>query len=153
EGEYSRYFKQGFRDFSEKRCDKAGSAFRMALEKSNGAFVSDKYLAGYSKKCDELQKAGLSFDTRLDELKGRLQALGSPLFYLIGIGLVIFGIFGGALLWILRQVRREEQEIEALETRLYADEARIKGYQSLPRVSKENPFAHEAAEKKKKKYL
>lgn len=134
EGRYGRYFKQGFRDFSLKRCAKAGEAFHMALGESNGIFVQEKYLAAYLRKCDELQQAGLSFDTRFDELQGSVRALGDPLLYIGGIGLVIFGIFGGALFWILRQVRREEREIETLEARLYADEARIRGYDSTPRA-------------------
>ncbi len=153
EGAYGKFFKQGFRDFSEKRCDKAASSFRRALGESNPVFVSDKYFATYFKKCDELQKAGLSLDTRLDELKWRTLALGSPFFYLIGIGLIIVGIFGGVIFWILSQVRREEREIETLETRLYADEARIKGYESTPRprINREHP--HAAPEQKHKKYL
>ena len=151
EGEYSRYFRQGFQDFSLKRCGKAEGIFRTALEESNGIFVSEKYLAAYFRKCDELQKAGGSLDTRFDELRGKAQALGDLFFYLVGIGLVIFGIFGGALFWILRQVRREEREIETLEARLRMDEARIKGYDSMPRASIGRPHTREAPGKNRKR--
>lgn len=128
EGSYGRYFKQGFRDFSLKHCDKATDAFRTAMEESNEVFVAEKYLAPYLKKCDELQKSGMSFDTRFDELRGKARSLGSPFFYLVGTGLLLFGIFGAMLFWILRQVRREEHEISALEERLRADEIRIRSY-------------------------
>lgn len=134
EGKYSEYFKKGFSDFSGKRCGRAEDSFRAALVSSNEMFASEKYLASYFKQCDAWQSGGLALDTRLDEWKGRARTLGSPFFFLGGAALFLFGVFGGALFWILRQVRREEKEIEALETRLYADEARIKGYDSTPRT-------------------
>lgn len=135
EGDYGKYFQAGFQDFAVKRCDKAGDAFRMALENSNSIFVPATYLAPYAKKCDELQKAGAALDTPLDEWKNKIQSLGNPFFYLVGLGLILFGIFGGVLFWILRQMRREEQEIGALEARLRMDEARIKNYESLSRTT------------------
>lgn len=127
EGKYGEYFKKGFSDFSLKRCDRAEENFRSALVESNKIFTGEKYLAPYFKQCGELRKTGLALDTRLDEWKGSARALGNPFFYLGGVALLLFGILGGAFYWILRQVRREEREIEALETRLSADETRIKG--------------------------
>ena len=150
EGKYSQYFKKGFSDFSEKRCGKAEDSFRAALASSNATFVSEEYLAPYLKQCDAWQSGGLALDTRLDEWRGSIRALGSPFFYLGGAALFLFGIFGGALFWILRQVHREEEEIEALETRLYADEARIKGYDSLPKTGMTRPRVDGTPRKEKK---
>lgn len=150
EGKYSQYFKKGFSDFSGKHCGKAEDSFRAALASSNATFVSEKYLAFYFKQCAEWQSGGLTLDTRLDEWQGRVRALGSPFFYLGGAALFLFGIFGGALFWVLRQVRREEEEIEALETRLYTDEARIKGYDSVPRTGIIRPRVDGVPRKEKK---
>jgi tetratricopeptide (TPR) repeat protein len=146
EGSYSQNFKSGFQSFNLKRCDKAEEAFHSALDESNNKFVSEKYFDVYFKKCDELQKRG-RLEILLNEWQNRARAIGNPFFYLVGIGLVIFGIFGALLFWILRQVQREEKEIEMLETRLRMDETRIKRYDSLPRS--DIPLKkHEAIEKK-----
>lgn len=150
EGKYSKYFRKGFSDFSKKHCSVAEENFHTALEGSNRVFISEKYLAPYFRQCDELQKAGLALDTRLDEWRGSMRALGNPFFYLGGAALLLFGMFGGALFWILRQVRREEKEIEALETRLYADEARIKGYNSVPQTKTIQSRFRGMSQKKKK---
>lgn len=152
EGNYSRYFKQGYQDFALKHCDKAGEAFRRALTESNSIFVTEKYLETYFRKCEELQYAGMSLDTPFDEWKGRIQGLSNPFAYLIGIGLLLFGVFGAMLFWLLRQVRREESEIEMLETRLRMDEARIKGYDSLPRASV-SPDERKTAKKGREKKI
>lgn len=130
EGEYGKYFKQGLDDLSLKRCNKATQKFRSALAASNVVFVSEGHIATYFKQCDELQKTGMSLDTRFSELMGGLYITDSLLFLLIGAGLLLFGIFGAALFWLLRQVRREEHDIEVLEDRLRADEIQIHKYQS-----------------------
>jgi len=131
EGTYSRYFKRGFKNFTSGKCDKATEDFRIALNESNNVFVMEDYLAVYLRKCEELQERkrfNNFFGTWLDNVRN----ISNPLFYLIGVGLIIFGIFGGVLFWILRLVRREEKEIETLEARLRMDEARIKRYDSMP---------------------
>jgi S1-C subfamily serine protease len=138
EGKYSENFKKGFQFFSLKQCDKAGEAFRTAQSESNTVFVGDEDFAPYFKKCAELQKTGMALDTRLDRLKGDVRALGNPFFYLVGIGLLLFGIFGGALFWVLHQVRREEREIAMLETRLRIDEERLKTYEGVSEENRRN---------------
>lgn len=129
EGSYGKNFKSGFKSFNLERCDKAVSNFRSALEESNNKFVSEKYLNAYFEKCDELQKRG-RLEILLNEWKNKTRNISNISFYFIGAGFIIFGIFGGAFFWILRQVQREEKEIEMLETRLRMDESRIKGYES-----------------------
>lgn len=150
EGKYSEYFKKGFSDFSEKRCSRAEDSFHLALGKSNKAFISEKYLALYFKQCDELQKTGLALNTRFDEWKDSVRTLGNPFFYLGVASLFLFGIFGGALFWILRQVRREKQEIKALETRLYVDEVHIREYDGVSQAEVAQSHADSASQKEKK---
>ncbi|MDO8566418.1 MAG: serine protease [Candidatus Moranbacteria bacterium] len=150
EGKYSEYFKKGFSDFSEKRCSKAEENFRLALGKSNKAFISEKYLALYFKQCDVLQKTGLALNTRFDEWRDSIHALGNPLFY-FGVGsILLFSVFGGALFLILRQVRREEREIKALETRLYVDEVHIMEYDGVVQAKTDQSHAKSTSQKEKK---
>ena len=130
EGSYGTLFRKGFDYFALKRCDKALDAFRLAIGESNRVFVSEKYLAAYFKKCDEWKKSGISLDTPFDEWRGKTQMLGSPFLYLFGISLILFGIFGAAIVWLLRQVHREEHEIAFLEDRLKMDEMRLRKYQT-----------------------
>lgn len=147
EGDYSRYFKQGLNDLSLKRCSKATEAFQTALEQSNPLFVNGQGLDAYLKQCDVLRAGGLSLDTTLDEWKNSVQALGSPFFYLSGVGLVLFVIFGGVLFLIIRRMRREETEIELLEARLQRDEERIRRYGELSQ-KKSSSLDTETGEKK-----
>lgn len=153
EGRYGEYFKKGFLDFSGKHCDKANENFYAALSDGNQMFLLEKYVDSYFKRCKELQKSGSALDSRWDEMKGKIATLGSPLFYLLGAGLLIVGIFGAAIFWLLRQVRYEEREIEALETRLYADEARIKSFNSVPRPRVHNRTRRESVSQEKKKIV
>jgi S1-C subfamily serine protease len=149
EGAYGRNFKAGFAGFSGKHCDKAAASFEAAKE-TNAFFGVEKYVEPYLKRCEELKQSGTSLDTRWDELRAG-GAFGNPFFYLVGIGLILFGIFGGILFWILRQVHHEEEEIGMLEARLRMDEARIKGYDSMPRAampSDERRMAKKGKEKK-----
>jgi hypothetical protein len=132
EGIYGQYFKSGFQNFTLQRCDKAAEAFHTALQESNGIFAAEKYLDVYFKKCEELQKRG-TLDIWQDEWQNKARSLGNQFFYLVGAGLILFGILGGLLFWILRQVQREEKEIEILSARLRMDEAHIKRYDSMPR--------------------
>lgn len=136
EGNYSENFKKGFRYFAAKKCDKAGSSFRLALDKSNAIFVSENILETYFKKCDTLQKTGMAIDTRLDVLKENVRTLSNPVVYVVGAGLLFFGIFGATLYWVLRQVWREEKEIAILETRLRADENILRRYEKIPETKK-----------------
>ncbi|OIP60200.1 MAG: hypothetical protein CO143_01620 [Candidatus Moranbacteria bacterium CG_4_9_14_3_um_filter_45_14] len=131
EGTYGENFKQGFQYFSQKQCVKAGDAFHRAISKSNPVFVAEDMLYTYFRQCDDLQKTGMALDTRLDELKGLVSMLGKPLLSFIGIILLFFVIFSVALYWVLRQVRREEQEILVLKTRLHTSEDLLKKYEDI----------------------
>lgn len=127
EGEYGKAFRNGIAELSGRHCDKAVASFE-AAKNTNALFGIGKYVEPYLAQCEALKQSGMSLDTRWDELRGMIGALGNPFFYLLGAGLFLSGIFGAAIFWLLRQVRREEHEIEALEERLSADEIRIREY-------------------------
>lgn len=130
EGEYRKAFIEGFMAFSEKHCDKALTSFGNAKNATNPIFGVGKYLEPYEKKCEMLKQTGASLDTGFDELRGTVRSLSSPFVYLLGGGLLLFGVFGAAFFWLLRQVRREEHEIEVLNHRLEVDEMRIRAYKN-----------------------
>ncbi|MDD2766807.1 MAG: serine protease [Candidatus Moranbacteria bacterium] len=129
QGAYSKYFREGFRAFSLRQCDKAMTSLNQSLEGSNPLFVQKKSFERYANQCREWKKGGTSVDTGLDVFQEKIRALGDSVLYLIGIGLLLFGIFGSILFWVLRQVVREEKEIASLETRLHTDESLIKKYE------------------------
>lgn len=125
EGQYGRYFRLGYAELVKKRCNQAIEYFRQAGSSTQSVFASDKYIAPYIGQCTALRDTGQSLDTSLDRLRHTVQSLGSPFIYLLGMSLFLFGIFGAAFFWLLRQVRREEKEIAHLEQRLASDETRI----------------------------
>lgn len=147
EGAYGQRFREGFLQFSAKRCESAEASFAAAASGTNGGFGAIARLQPYFDRCAEFRQAGLSVDTRWDMLR---MAAGSPsnfFLYVFGGTLFLLGMFGAAFFWLLRQVRREDREIEALGERLQADEIRIRAYRSG------NPAwgrPAEAAENKKK---
>lgn len=148
EGLYGRYFKQGVSDVSLRHCDRAVTALTRALQESHPLFVTGEYTSSYFGRCEALRQTGMSLDTPLDEWTEKARSLGTPLLYFVGGSIFIFIVFGGLLFWILRQVNREEHEIEILETRLSADEARIKGYHSTPRGDVASHMKHPEKNKK-----
>lgn len=135
EGVYNQFFKRGLTYFAAERCDKALDDFRAAAGGSNGIFVKKESLDTYIKKCEALQARGNIY-IFLDKWRHKIEGSNNLFFYFAGIGLMTLGILAAILFWILRLIRREEQEIEMLETRLRMDEVRIKGYDNLPRGDK-----------------
>jgi S1-C subfamily serine protease len=130
EGVYGQYFRAGFPEFSARRCESAEASFRAAAAGTNEGFGVAERLKTYFDRCAGLKQSGQSVDSRWDMLRA---AAGSPnnlFLYLFGGTLFLLGMFGAAFFWLLRQVRREDEEIEALEERLQADEIRIRAYRS-----------------------
>lgn len=127
EGVYGQSFRKGFAAFLEKRCDIALSAFDRA-EQTHPAFSVGRFLESYRLKCHAWQEGGQSRDTYWDEVRGGVSALGSPVLYIVGGGILSFGLLGLMVLWLFRQLHREEREITALERRLQADEQELRRY-------------------------
>lgn len=128
-GSYGGAFREGYQALSERHCEQAIRSFERAKE-GNGLFIQDKYTDPYFKRCDELKALGETLDTRWEQFRQGTRALGNPFFYLLGGSLVLFSLFGAAVFWLLRQVRREEHDIKALEERLLRDEIRLKRFQN-----------------------
>jgi len=125
EGSYGQAFKSGFAAFLEKHCDTALSFFEEA-KKTNGAFLPRGAVESYQLRCHEWQRAGQSRDTSWDELRASVSTLSSPILYIMGSGIFSFGVLGVMMFWLLRQLRREEREINVLEKRLRFDERELR---------------------------
>ena len=143
EGVYGMDFRQGFAALLEKHCDTALASFR-TVSQMNQNFLSEKFVAPYIKRCEALKHAGESLDTSWDKVRGGVKTLGNPILYMVGGGLFLFGLFGVVILWLYREVRREEAVITVLEDRLEADEA------VLFRASAQEPFSGDAMVKRRK---
>jgi hypothetical protein len=71
-----------------------------------------------------------------------VSTLSNPLLYIIGGVIFSFGILGATMLWLLRQLRREEREISVLEARLRTDERELRRHEQRveqPKVLAKHP--------------
>lgn len=130
EGVYGQAFKTAFAAFTDKHCDTALSYFNKTRE-TNQAFLSGRYVEPYEARCEEWQSQGQSRDTYWDEFRDGVSTLSNPLLYIIGGVLLSFGLLGVMMFWLLRQLRREEKEIDTLEDRLRVDEQKLKYHEMM----------------------
>lgn len=128
EGLYGRAFRSGLIAFADKHCDTALQSFG-DTKKTHQAFLTDRIVQPYIEKCRLWQDNGQARDTYWDEFRDGVSTLSSPLLYVIGGSLFSFGVLGAMMFWLLRQLRREEKEIDYLENRLQADEAELKRHE------------------------
>lgn len=128
EGVYGYALKNGLAAFSDKHCDVALNFFN-DTKKTHGAFLTDAIVQSYMEQCRKWQDDGQSRDTYWDEFTDGVSTLSNPLLYIIGGGIFSFGILGAMMFWLLRQLRREEREIDVLEHRLQADEQELQRYE------------------------
>ncbi len=130
EGRYGEKFRQGFTAFLERHCDVARTVFN-ETKVTNQLFMTDAHILPYLTKCQEWQDEGVSRDTYWDEIRDGARSLSSPLIFVLGGSLISFGVFGAMILWLLRELRREEREIDILEDRLLADERELRRHEAL----------------------
>ena len=117
-------FARGIEASQEKRCQEASRYFRIT-EATNDIFSFEKSVAPYRERCRSLEADGLALDTRWDMLRNGARGLGTPMLSLVGGAVFFAAIFGAALFWLVRQVRREEEEIGALRRIVRNDERRF----------------------------
>lgn len=140
EGVYGQSFRMGLQAFAERHCDTALSRFAES-KVTHPAFLTEDSIAPYVFKCRAWQDQGEARDTYWEEFTDGVSTLESPFLYVIGGSLFSFGVLGIMMFWLLRQLRREEREIEFLENRLLADE------QELRRHERENESRRTQIEK------
>lgn len=128
EGVYGQAFRSGLAAFADKHCDTALHFFGNT-KKTHQDFGTDRIVQPYMEKCRAWQDDGESRDTYWDEFRDGVSTLSNPLLYVIGGSLFSFGVLGAMMFWLLRQLRREEREIDYLESRLKADEAELRRHE------------------------
>lgn len=114
-------FARGIDAYGHRRCEEAFGYFRQA-ESANEIFSLEKSIEPYRERCRTIQANGQAIDTRWDILKDRAEGIDIPVATLLGAIVFLSSIFGAALFWLVRQVRREEGEIASLRERIRNDE-------------------------------
>ncbi len=117
-------FAQGIKAVQAKRCKEAFQYFHIT-EAANEVFSFEKPIALYRERCRVIEANGLAIDTRWDMLRNSAESLGTPLLSLVGGAVFLVALFGAALFWLVRQVRREEEEIGVLRRIVRDDERRF----------------------------
>ena len=119
--EIFRAFTQGIDAYEHRRCEEAFGYFHQAGS-VNEIFSLEKSMEPYRERCRSIQANGQAIDTRWDMMKDRAESINIPMATLLGAILFLSSIFGAALFWLVRQVRREEGEIASLRERIRNDE-------------------------------
>jgi hypothetical protein len=117
-------FAHGIKAFQSKRCQDAFRYFRIT-EAANEVFSLERSVAPYQERCRSLEANGLALDTRWDMFRDSAREVGTPILSLVGGAVFFVAIFGAALFWLVRQVRREEEEIGVLRRIVRDDERRF----------------------------
>ena len=115
---------RGIDAYQERRCQDAERYFQ-ETELANDIFSLRRSVSPYRARCAVIQANGEALNTRWDTFRNQTETLGVPLLSLVGIVLCLLALFGGALFWLVRQVRREEGEIMSLRRQVKEDERRI----------------------------
>lgn len=119
--EIFRAFASGIDAYEHRRCEEAFRYFRLA-EGANEIFTLKKSIEPYRERCQLIQANGQAIDTRWDILKDRAESINIPIATLLGMVILLFSVFGAALFWLMRQVRREEGEIASLRQHIHDNE-------------------------------
>lgn len=120
---YGDHLVSGFSLSDKKRCLDALNEFD-AARKEGGVFDVSRYVAPSIARCRILIDSGQSLDTMKSRVTHFVEGTDVSTRFAVGIA----GVFGASLCfviwWLIREVRREEREIHALERRLLEDESR-----------------------------
>ncbi len=120
---YGEYLRQGFASFGEKRCLDALDEFN-AAKKEGGIFDVSRYVAPSIARCRILIDSGQSLDTIKSRVIRFLEGMDVSTRFAVGIAFIFGMSLCFVIWWLIREVRREEWEIHALEKRLLEEESR-----------------------------
>ena len=128
EGRFGTAFRQGFAFFLERRCSRALSSFQEARA-THEAFPVEASLASYESVCRGWQEQGVARDSAFAKVRSALASSDRSFIYLLFGSIVFFLGFLVILLWLFRQMRRDELEIRHLEERVQKDEFRMRSHE------------------------
>ncbi|MDD5084113.1 MAG: trypsin-like peptidase domain-containing protein [Candidatus Moranbacteria bacterium] len=121
---YQEEFKQGLGLLRAKHCRDALSLFKLSGV-GNEAFDVDRYTAPYSAYCELLIVQGQSIDTLRSKIKDFAGLISPSMWMAIGI-VALFGLsLCFVIWWLIREVNKEEREIQSLEKRLHEEEEQL----------------------------
>lgn len=121
EGIYGTAFRKMFQAYVERRCTDMKSEIEKAA-KIDDFYGSEKAFSGYEKDCSLWQANGEAKDTPYAVWQEEVFKNKNSFWWLFFGSLVFTGTIVILILWLFRQLERDEQEIARLETRLAYDE-------------------------------
>jgi hypothetical protein len=127
ESHFGTAFRQGFEYYLDRRCQKMFDAFE-SIEQ-NGHFPVEDSLASFEERCKAWQAGGTARDSFFSRLDTDAEGDRKPALYLFFGSVAFFAAFVVALLWLLRQVKRDELLIRRLARRIRDDEFRLRAHE------------------------
>lgn len=130
EGVFVTAFRKGFQAYIERRCQDMEAAFQEG-QGIDSFYGTEKSLSGYRQECSLWQAEGVAHDTPFALWQETfLKERGS--FWWLFLGSAIFvGAIIILILWLFRQLERDEKEIDRLGKRLIQDENEILRQQKM----------------------
>jgi hypothetical protein len=124
EGVFATAFRKGFRAYVDRRCQEMEQAFG-PIQEVSPFYGAQKALTSYREDCSLWQAEGVAHDTEFALWQEKfLKQRGS--FWWLFLGSVVFvGAVVILILWLFRQLERDEKEIARLGKRLVEDEQEI----------------------------
>lgn len=124
EGVFAKAFRQGFQAYVERRCQVMEQAY-VSAQGVDSFYGSEKSFARYRQDCSLWQAEGVAHDTEFSLWQENfLKQRGS--FWWLFLGSAVFvGAVIILILWLFRQLERDEKEIARLGKRLIEDEQEI----------------------------
>lgn len=116
-GEFAEQFEKGIMLFSAHHCKDAKIALNKAANANEEFRVRDR-VDPYIDQCNDLIAAGKSIDSDWDALLDRLKSFTWMTWLFIGLALMVLIALLMAIIYLLRKVKREEQELNSLESNL-----------------------------------
>ncbi len=122
---YQSRFKQGLRLLQDRHCLDASHVFDDMQNEIGGTFDIARYIAPYGARCRLMIDSGTSIDTwqsRFEAIAGRISVSA---WMAIGIAILFACSLCFIIWWLIREVNREEREIQRLEQRLHKEEEQL----------------------------
>ncbi|MEI9966733.1 MAG: serine protease [Candidatus Moraniibacteriota bacterium] len=135
-------FREGFVFYLDRRCEKMLRTFETISE--SASFPITPSLAPFRERCQDWQASGTARDSFWERFRTSEEGAKRSELYLFAGSLFFFTVFLGVILWLLRQVQREELAIKRLSRRLSADEFRLRAHEM--REGQENSVSQNTRE-------
>lgn len=114
---YEDIFLKGLGNFQSQKCEKAKTEFEKAIN-TNSDFIPAKHLEPYQNQCGQIQNAGNSIDTQLDELWSKIKTM-SLLAWFVILGRSLLIVVALIIVTkLLQRLKKDETVISTLTTEI-----------------------------------